>query len=148
MNHYPNEIALIEKFDENKTYAAVYYDADQKHYYTKRFKAEYGIKETSFIGENKKSKLIHLFNDSFPRIEIEFGGKNKKKQNQIINLHEFIGEKSYRARGKRLTTAQVKKINVLDPLPEKINKTEEENQQEQDSDQEQDDERSQMSLEF
>ncbi len=140
MNHYDDNIRLIEKFDENKVYSAVYFDGDQGYYYAKRFNFEHGIKETSFVGENKKSKLIYLFTDTYPRIKIEFGGKNKNKEDQEILLPDFIGVKSYKARGKRLTNAEVKKIHLLEPLPEpeKV----EENQQEDGV------EEDQMSLEF
>ena len=140
MNHYEDNIRLIEKFDENKVYSAVYWDADQGYYYTKRFHFEYGIKETSFIGENEKSKLMYLFTDTYPRIKIEFGGKNKNKDDQEILLPDFIGVKSYKARGKRLTNAEVKKIHLLEPLPEP--EKEEENNQEDGV------EEDQMSLEF
>ncbi len=147
MNHYPGNIALIEKFDENKNYAAVYYDAEQKYYYVKRFNAEYGIKETPFIGDNENSQLIHLFADKYPRIEVEFGGKKKKKE--IVNLHEFIAVKSYRAKGKRLSKAKIKKINALEPIPEETLKAEQqESQKEQDKENDSDNKRSQMSLEF
>ncbi|MFW5916267.1 MAG: DNA gyrase/topoisomerase IV subunit A [Bacteroidota bacterium] len=118
MNHYNDNIHLIEKFDPDKVYSAVYFDADQGYYYAKRFGFEYGTKETSFIGENKQSKLLYLLTDTYPRIKIEFGGKNKNKEDQEILLPDFIGVKSYKARGKRLTNAEVKKIHLLEPLPE------------------------------
>ena len=138
MNHYEDNIRLIEKFDENKVYSAVYFDADQGYYYAKRFNFEYGIKETSFIGENEKSKLVYLFKDTYPRIKIEFGGKNKNKENQEILLPDFIGVKSFKARGKRLTNAEVKKIHLLEPLPEPETDDEDEDGVKED----------QMSLEF
>ena len=140
MNHYEDNIHLIEKFDENKVYSAVYFDADQGYYYAKRFSFEYGIKETSFIGENEKSKLVYLLTETYPRIKIEFGGKNKNKEDREILLPEFIGVKSYKARGKRLTDAEVKKIHLLDPLPE----PEKDDENQIDDDMEED----QMSLEF
>ncbi len=35
---------------------------------------------------------------------------------EIIDAAEFIGEKSYKARGKRLTTFEVKEIREVEPL--------------------------------
>jgi len=134
MNHYEDNIRLIEKFDENKIYSAVYFDAEQGYYYVKRFRLEYTSRETSLIGDHEDSELVYLFDDKYPRLKLQFGGKNKRKEDQVILLSEFIGEKSYKARGKRLTQAELKKIKVLDPLPE-----EEENGEE---------EKDQMSLEF
>ncbi len=117
-NHYEDNIKHIAKFDENKIYTAVYFDADQGYYYIKRFNFEYGIKEFSFIGENENNKLIHFFEEKYPRLELRFGGKNKKRENKLINVKEFIAPKGYKARGKRLTDGELKKIHVLDPLPE------------------------------
>lgn len=142
MNHYEDNISLIEKFDDKKVYSAVYFDADQGYYYAKRFNFEYGIKETSFIGDNKKSKLIYLLTDTYPRIKIEFGGKNKNKENREILLPEFIGVKSYKARGKRLTNAEVKRIRLLEPLPEPELEKDNENQEKERVQEDQ------MSLEF
>lgn len=140
MNHYEENIRLIEKFDGNKVYSAIFFDADQGYYYAKRFNFEYGIKETSFIGENEKSKLVYLLTDTYPRIKIEFGGKNKNKEAQEILLPDFIGVKSYKARGKRLTNAEVKKIHSLEPLPEPEKDNENQNEEGVEEDQ--------MSLEF
>ncbi|MFP4047368.1 MAG: DNA gyrase/topoisomerase IV subunit A, partial [Bacteroidales bacterium] len=108
------------------------------YYYTKRFRFEYGIKEVSFIGEHENSKLLHLLKDKYPRIKLKFGGKNKKREDKEITLSEFIKEKSVKAKGKRLTDGELKKINILDPLPDP--------EKEKDEDEEND--RSQMSLEF
>lgn len=142
MNHYEDNIRLIEKYNENKVYTAVFFDADAGYYYTKRFKFEYTSKETSFIGENDKSKLIHLFSDTHPRIKLKFGGKNKKREDKEILLSEFIAEKGVKAKGKRLTDGELKKIQVLEPLPEPEPEAMDENGEEEPED------RSQMSLEF
>jgi topoisomerase-4 subunit A len=138
MNHYEDDILLIEKFDSNKVYTAVYFDGEQEYYYVKRFKLEYTARETSFIGEDENSKLVHLFEDKYPRIKLQFGGRNKKKEDKELLLSEFIGKKSYRARGKRLTQAELRDIRVLEPLPGE--------EDEEETDQEK--ERDQMSLEF
>ncbi len=140
MNHYDDNIKRIEKFDENQVYTAVFYDAESGYYYAKRFKFEYGTKETSFIGENEKSKLTHIFRDTYPRIRIEFGGKTKKRKNKKILLSEFIAEKGVKAKGKRLTDGKVKRIHVLNPLPEPV--------EEEERDESEGDDQSQMSLEF
>jgi len=137
-NHYDDEIRVIEKYNPDKVFSAIYFDADQGYYYVKRFRLEYTIREASLIGENKESYLLHLFEDTYPRVKLEFGGKNKRKEDQEVPIYEFIGEKSYKARGKRLTRAELKKIHVLDPLPE-----EEEKEEGDDADG-----RDQMSLQF
>lgn len=138
MNHYEDNIRLIEKYDDNKVYTAIFIDGETGYYYTKRFRFEYGIKEVNFIGEHENSKLVHLLSDKYPRIKLKFGGKNKKRADKEITLSEFIKEKSVKAKGKRLTDGELKKIDILEPLPDPEEKkdTNEENN------------RSQMSLEF
>ena len=43
--------------------------------------------------------------------------KGVQKDNQIVNLDEFIAVKGIKALGNQLTTDKIKQINILDPLP-------------------------------
>ena len=52
----------------------------------------------------------------YPRLEIKFGGDDKLREKMIVEVAEFIGVKSYKARGKRLTTYQVSRIKELEPI--------------------------------
>ena len=115
-NHYEDNILVIEKFNDQKVWSAVLYDADQKYYYAKRFQLEATSKIQSIIGENKKSKLILVTKVSHPRIKVKFGGDDKDREELLVNIEEFIGVKGYKAKGKRLTTHQVAKITELEPL--------------------------------
>ncbi len=118
-NHYEDDILLISKFDEKKVWSAVYFDADQGYYYVKRFSFEPTEKLQSFIGDNPESKLVSLTEVEYPRLEVSFGGKNKGRAPEIIEVAEFIGVKSFRARGKRLTNYQVDNIRELEPVVRK-----------------------------
>ena len=115
-NHYEDIILLIEKFHPNKVFSAVYFDAEQEYYYVKRFTVEPTDKPLSFISEHPDSKLVSLMEVEYPRLEIEFGGKNKTREPEIIEVAEFIGVKSYRAKGKRLTTHMVLNIKEIEPV--------------------------------
>ena len=116
-NHYEEDILRIEKMDENRVYTCVHYDGEQKYYYIKRFRAEdTGGKLTPIIGDDKKSKLITISSWQYPQFEIEFGGKNAKRGNEFIDADEFIAIKGLKARGKRLTTFEVKKITETEPV--------------------------------
>jgi len=125
-NHFEDDLMTIEKYKEEKVYSAVYFDAELKYYYVKRFTLEPAEKLTSFIGDHPESRLIKITEVEYPRFEIKFGGKNKAKQPEIIEVAEFIGVKSHRARGKRLTKYQVEMIRELEPVtqPEDEEKTE------------------------
>ena len=115
-NHYGNNILIIEKFDPNDVWSAVYYDADQDYYYVKRFQIDSVNRMQSFIGDNPKSYLVKLTKVDYPRLEIKFGGDDKMREKMIVEVAEFIGVKSFKARGKRLTTYQVSRIKELEPL--------------------------------
>lgn len=115
-NHFEDDLLGIEKFKENKIYAAAYFDADQNYYYVKRFSFEQSEKPQSFIGDNPKSELVRIMEVEYPRLELRFGGKNKERDPEIIEVAEFIGVKSFRARGKRLSTYEVSVIKELEPL--------------------------------
>jgi topoisomerase-4 subunit A len=125
-NHFEDDLMIIEKYKENKVYSAIYFDAELNFHYVKRFVLEPFEKLTSFIGDHPESRLIKLTEVEYPRFEIKFGGKNKNKSPEIIEVAEFIGIKSYRARGKRLTKYQVEMIQELEPMiqPEKITEPE------------------------
>jgi topoisomerase-4 subunit A len=53
---------------------------------------------------------------SYPRLEIQFGGKNADREAEIVEVADFIGIKSYKARGKRLSNYEVKNIQELEPV--------------------------------
>ncbi len=115
-NHFEDDLLLIERFREEKIFSAAYYDADQDYYYVKRFCFEPTDKSLSFIGDNPDSRLISLTEFDYPRFELRFGGKNKERDPEIIEVADFIGVKSFRARGKRMSTYEVSVVKELEPL--------------------------------
>lgn len=119
-NHYEADIMIIEKYDSGKTWTAALNDADQRYPYLKRFKLEPTQKKQNFLGENPKSSLILLTDESFPRFEVVFGGNDAFRDPLIIDAEEFIGVKSFKAKGKRISTYTVETINELEPLRKEI----------------------------
>jgi topoisomerase IV subunit A len=118
-NHYEDNILIIEKFRPGKVYSVIYWDAEQKFYYVKRFVIEESEKLQCFINEDPDSKLISLTEVEYPRFEIRFGGKHKDRDNEIIEVSEFIGVKSYKAKGKRITSYMVENIQEIEPVVKK-----------------------------
>jgi topoisomerase-4 subunit A len=118
-NHFEDNILIIEKYRTGKVYSVIYWDAEQKFYYIKRFMLEESEKPQCFINENVESKLISLTEVEYPRFEIHFGGKNKGRGNEIIEVAEFIGVKSYKAKGKRMTSYMVENIQEIEPVIKK-----------------------------
>ncbi|MDA3890297.1 MAG: DNA gyrase/topoisomerase IV subunit A [Salinivirgaceae bacterium] len=115
-NHFPDNILRIEKYKSGKVFTAVFFDAEQSFYYLKRFEFEETNKDTNFIGENPNSKLVLLSDEKWPQVKVIFGGKHSERDNEIIDAEEFISVKSYKARGKRLTTFEIKSIVEIEPL--------------------------------
>jgi len=116
-NHFEDGILHIGKFDPGKILSVVYFDAEQQFYYVKRFEVEeVEGKLFRFIGDNPDNKLVSVTWVSYPRLELEFGGKNAERDNEIIEVAEFINVKSWKAKGKRLSNYHVENIKELEPV--------------------------------
>ena len=128
-NHYEDNILRIEKFDADKPWTAVIFDADNQGYpYLKRFQMEANKRHQNFIGDNPNSKMVLLTDVAFPRIQITYGGADASRGSEEVDAEQFVGVKGFKAKGKRLTTWTVDKIEELEPtrFPEK-EKEEDEN---------------------
>ena len=124
-NHYDDGMLMIEKFVDHRVWTAVLYDADQGYWYIKRFKFESSSKLQSFIGGNKDSKLLLLSEHRYPRFEVKFGGADSFREALVLDAEEFIGEKSFKAKGKRISNFEVESIVELDPREPDEDETEE-----------------------
>jgi len=117
--HFEDNILIIEKFRPGKVYSAIYYDAELKYHYVKRFMIEESEKPQCFISEHPESKLVSISELEYPRFEIQFGGKHKDRDNEIIEVAEFIGVKSYKAKGRRMTNYMVDDVHEIEPVVRK-----------------------------
>ncbi|MEI7524506.1 MAG: DNA gyrase/topoisomerase IV subunit A [Mariniphaga sp.] len=118
-NHFEKNILSIEKFRPDRIATVVYFDTEQNFYYVKRFSIETnGGKPCTFIGDHPGNKLISITWVSYPRLEIEFVADKYNRENEIIDVADFIGVKSYKAKGKRLSSYGVSKIIELEPIIE------------------------------
>ena len=115
-NHYDDDLMVIEKFDPNKVWSAAIYDASQQGYpYIKRFTLEANTKRQNCLGENKDNELLWFSETPFPRIQVMFGGNDNFREPLVIEVEDFIGVKSFKAKGKRLTTFEIDEIIELEP---------------------------------
>lgn len=115
-NHYDDGYLIFEKYNPDTVWSAVFFDAEQQFYYLKRFRFEDSSKLNSIIGDTEGSRLVCLSSERHPRFEIVFGGRYENRPAEVIVADEFIAEKSYKARGKRVTTFDVKEIREIEPL--------------------------------
>lgn len=119
-NHYePTGIMRIEKFNPNKVWTAVLFDADQQGFpYVKRFNFERCSQERmqSFLGDNPRSRFVLLTDQVYPRLLVTYGGADASRDPLEVDVSTYIGVKGIKAKGKRLTTCEVEKIEELEPL--------------------------------
>ena len=100
------------------------FDKDQNGYaYVKRFPMEATPRRQNFLGENPDNELLLLTDTAYPRIKVTMGGVDDFREPIELDAEEFIGVKSFKARGKRITTLNVAEVVELEPLrfPEEPN---------------------------
>ena len=127
-NHYePSGILRVEKFDEHKVWTAVLFDADQQGFpYVKRFVLERcaQTRPLNFLGDNPNSRFILLTDQVYPRLQVTYGGNENFRDPLEIDVDSFIAVKGYKAKGKRITTLPIEKIEELEPLRQPVTETE------------------------
>ena len=129
-NHYEENILRIEKYDADKIWTAILYDADNQGYpYIKRFQMDATKKKQNWLSENPASQLILLTDTCYPRIQIVYGGADAFRGTEEIDAEQFIAVKGYKAKGKRLTIYAIEAITELEPtrFPEEKETPEDQN---------------------
>ena len=127
-NHYEPNILRLEKWDDRKVWTAVLHDADNSGLpYLKRFTMDATKRHQNFLGENPDSRLILLTDVAYPRILVTYGGADALRPQEEIDAESFVAQKSFKAKGKRLTNWTVERIEELEPLrhPDPEEQTEE-----------------------
>jgi len=115
-NHYDSNILRIEKYEEEKVWTAVLYDADNNGMpYLKRFLMEVARKNQSMLGDNPDSRMLLLTDTPYPRLLFTFGGDDDFREPMEIDAEQFVGVKGFKAKGKRVTTWNVEKVEELEP---------------------------------
>ncbi len=116
-NHFEPNILRIEKYDADKVWTAILFDADNQGYpYLKRFQMDASKKKQNWLSENLASKLILLTDTVYPRIKITYGGADEFRGSEEIDAEQFITVKGFKAKGKRLSTYQIESIEELEPI--------------------------------
>ena len=114
--HLGDNVLKLEKYDPEKIYTATYFDGEQGFFYIKRFNFEPIEKPQSFISNGGKSYLVSINSDKYPCLQVVFGGQNASRENENIDVDEFIGVKSFKAKGKRVSNYHVKSMTFVEPL--------------------------------
>ena len=137
--HFEENILRIEKYDANKVWTAVLFDADNQGYpYLKRFLMDASKKKQNWLSENPVSKLVLLTDVVYPLIKVTYGGADEFRGSEEIDAEQFIAVKGFKAKGKRISTYQIESIEELDPTrfpePKESDDPEESNAPEEDLD--------------
>ena len=111
---------VIEKWNSKRPVTAVYYDGHKKQFFVKRFLIESTERKVGFITDHADSFLELAVTDQYPMIDLSFAKvkSGTQRDNEQINLSEFIMIKGYKALGNRLSAHKIKNIDILDPLEE------------------------------
>ena len=116
-NHYDDDLIELRKFRPDQIVTVLYRSADG-YPYLKRFVPEPTDRKTAFLDDDG-SALISICMDFFPRLEVVYTADSGKKiSSEIIDVEDFIGVKSHKAKGKRITTFAVESLNWMQPLKE------------------------------
>ncbi|MES2747141.1 MAG: DNA gyrase/topoisomerase IV subunit A [Bacteroidota bacterium] len=116
--HFDEDMIVLEKWNPKKPISTIYYDGEKDRYFVKRFLVENENKEEIFITEHEKSQLEIVSTDWRPVAEVIYAKvKGIQKENQTIDLEQFIAVKGIKALGNQLTTDKLKQVNLLESLP-------------------------------
>ena len=115
-NHYENNIVRIEKYDPDKVWTVALLDKDQGGYlYVKRFKMEATGRHQSYLGDNPHNQQMLITDTPYPHLLVTMGGNDAFRAPVDMEAEEFVGVKGFKARGKRVTTFAVERVEELEP---------------------------------
>lgn len=119
LNHFDEDIVLIEKYYPELVLSCIYFDGESKSYLTKRFVPENVSTKSSIITEHEESRIELVTSQIQPIVDVKFGKqKDKEIPDETVNLVEFAPMVNMKAKGKKLTSYKVKEINLR--VPEEI----------------------------
>jgi len=113
--HFPDETVRVGRFRPESVYSVCYFDRTQGYYYMKRFCAEVSDKLQFFLDEEGQSDFVCLTDRAGAKLEISYKGAHASRPADEIDVDGFVGVKSHRAKGKRLTTYEVAALRFIEP---------------------------------
>ncbi len=117
--HFPDETVRVEKFRPERVFSVCYFDRSQHYYYLKRFKAETSDRMQSFLDEEGQAEFVCLTDRSGVTLRITFKGAQATRPAEEIAVDDFVGIKSHRAKGKRISNYDIDTLQFIEPeLPD------------------------------
>ena len=116
--HFDDDMIVLEKWIPKKPISAIYFDGEKQKHYVKRFLIENESREECFISEHASSVLEIVSTDWRPVAKVSFAkdrGKDRR-EDQEIDIEQFIGLKGVSALGNQLTKLKVNQIDLIESL--------------------------------
>ncbi|MEN9486634.1 MAG: hypothetical protein RIR56_322, partial [Bacteroidota bacterium] len=136
-NRFDDEYLILEKWNPEQAVSCIYFDGEKGIYFIKRFLLENTTNVQTFMpSEHPKSFIEFVGTADNCTAEIVFAKDKtgKEKENEIINIDEFITIKGIKAMGNQFAKDKVKTINIT--IPEPVEEIEEEPEIEEENDNE------------
>ena len=115
--HFPDETVRVERYVPGRIYRLCYFDKEQNYFYMKRFQLEASEKMLSFLEDEATMEFVAITSAEGATLKVEYTGAHATRPADEIDVDSFIGVKSHRAKGKRITTYQVASLTFIEPEP-------------------------------
>ncbi len=115
--HFPDETVRVERYVPGRIYSLCYFDKEQNYFYMKRFQLEASEKMLSFLEDEATMDFVAITSAEGATLKVEYTGAHATRPADEIDVDSFIGVKSHRAKGKRITTYQVASLTFIEPEP-------------------------------
>ena len=115
--HFPDETIKVERYVAGTVYSLCYFDREQNYYYIKRFQLEPTEKMLSFLEGEDAADFVCITDVAGATLVVTYKGAHATRPADEIDVDSFIGVKSHRAKGKRITTYDVATLHFVEPEP-------------------------------
>ena len=115
--HFPDETVRVERYVPGRIYSLCYFDKEQNYFYMKRCQLEASEKMLSFLEDEATMEFVAITSAEGATLKVEYTGAHATRPADEIDVDSFIGVKSHRAKGKRITTYQVASLTFIEPEP-------------------------------
>ncbi len=113
--HFPDETICVERYVAGKVYSLCYFDREQNYYYIKRFQLEPTEKMLLFLEGENAADFVCMTGVAGAKLEVTYKGAHASRPADEFDVDSFIGVKSHRAKGKRITTYDVDTLRFIEP---------------------------------
>ncbi len=113
--HFPDETVAVERYVADKVYALCYFDREQGYFYMKRFTLERSDKMQSYLDEDGNDEFVCITGVGGATLRITYKGAQASRPADEVDVDSFIGVKSRKAKGKRLSTYDIDTLTFIEP---------------------------------